>query len=94
MTRRSPERLRPLLGFRQYPVWVQYYKGDLYIIYNEDKVIQKDVAAFAKAVIKEYLAYRHPYMKISWSDNSLSETTSGHIIADIITESPGTDDML
>lgn len=92
--RRKPECLRPLLGFRRHPIWVQYFKKDLYVVYNEEMVVLKDVTAFAKAVIEEYLAYRHPYMKTYWSENSLSETGSGHIIAEIIPESLKTDDML
>ncbi len=92
--RRSPERSRPLLGFRRHPVWVQYFKKDLYVVYNEEKVVLKDVTAFAKALLEEYLAYRHPFMKVSWSDTCLSEAEAGHIIAEIIPESPETDDML
>ena len=89
--RRKPERTRPLLGWKRYPVNVQYYKNDILILYN---VEPDDVLAFAKAMVDEYLAIRHPYMKTVWEDNTLKEIASGHVIAEISSALPATDDML
>lgn len=88
--RRNPERPSLFLGFRRHPVNVQYYNKDIHIIYNEDKIVLQEAVTFAKAVIVEYLAYRHPYMKTVWTDGSLSEAASGHVVAQITPESPMT----
>lgn len=90
--RRNPERLHPLLGFRRHPVYVQYYRKDIYVIYDEDKAGVKEVTAFAKAAMEEYLSYRHPYMKTAWINECLSEAASGHTVATINPETPETAD--
>lgn len=92
--RRNPERSRMFLGFRQNPVNVQYYKADIFIIYNEDKADKDAIKAFSKAVVGEYLSFRHPYLKTVWNDVRLLETASGYPVAEIISESPMTDDRL
>ena len=89
--RRKPERTRPLLGWKRYPVNVQYYKNDILILYNAEP---GDVLTFAKAMVDEYLALRHPYMKTVWEDNTLKESASVHVIAEISSALPATDDML
>lgn len=82
--RKNPERPSLLPGFRRTPVTVQYFKKDIYILYDENKVVPEDALAFAKAVMEEYLAFRHPYMKTCWKDLILSECSSDHAIAEII----------
>lgn len=81
--RRSPERTRPLLGWKHNPVNVQYFRNGILLVYNEDKASERDVTSFAQAVVEEYLALRHPYMKASWDGNLLNETESGHLIAQV-----------
>jgi len=88
--RRKPERTRPLLGWKRNPVNVQYYKNDILILYNADL---GEVVVFAKAMIDEYLVLRHPYLKTVWEDNLLKESASGHVIAEISSVLPATDDM-
>lgn len=88
--RRKPERARPLLGWKRNPVNVQYYKNDILILYN---AALSDVLVFAKAMIDEYLALRHPFMKTVWDDSMLKESVSGHVIAEISSALPATDDM-
>ena len=91
--RRKPERSRPLLLFRHNPVNVQYYNKDIRISYDIEKAGTNEVMAFAKAVVEEYLILRHPYMKSDWNGERLSESASGHLIAEITSDCPETDDM-
>ena len=88
--RRKPEKTRPLLGFRRNPVNVQYYNKDILVLYDENKAAASEATVFAKAVMEEYLAFRHPYMKISWEGCRLKEEATGHLLAEVIPESPET----
>ena len=92
--RRNPERSWMFLGFRQNPVNVQYYKADIFIIYNEDKADKDVIKGFSKAVLEEYLSFRHPYLKTVWEDCRLLERVSGYLVAEIISENQMTDDRL
>ena len=93
--RRNPERPRLLIGFRRNPVNIHYYRKGIQVLYDENRANENEVAAFAKAVVEEYLALRHPYMKTRWNSKRLEETASSHLIAEIIIpESPAPDDML
>lgn len=90
--RRKPERTRLLLGQRMNPVNIQYFKSDILLLYNEEKAGIQAITAFAKAIAEEYLILRHPYMKTVWEGDTLKESASGHLIAEIAPVSPETDD--
>lgn len=93
--RRNPGRPRLLIGFRRNPVNIQYYRKCIQVLYDVNRTNTNEVAAFAKAVLEEYLSLRHPYMKTAWNSEKLEETASGHMIAEvIIAENPAPDDML
>ena len=92
--RRKPERTKPLIGFKNNPAYVQYFKNDIYIVYDAEKAGEPEASAFAKAVIEEYLGFRHPYMKTTWDGDILKESSSGHIIAEITPELSATGDIL
>lgn len=90
--RRRPDRSRPLLGLRHNPVNVQYYDKDIRILYEGAET--REIVEFAKAVVEEYLLLRHPYMKTTWTEKKLTETASGHFIAEINPVCPETDGKL
>ena len=92
--RRNPLRSRIFLGLGQNPVNVLYYGADIYILYNEEKPDTDSIKAFSKVVLEEYLSFRHPYLKTVWNDTRLLETDSCYPVAEIISESPMTDDRL
>ena len=92
--RRKPERTKPLIGFKNNPAYVQYFKDDIYIVYELEKSSEADAMAFAKAVMEGYLGFRHPYMKSAWEGDILKESASGHVIAEITPELPATCDKL
>lgn len=81
--RRSPERPALFIGCGMSPVCVQYYKTDMRVLYKKSKVTADEAAAFAKAIIEEYLALRHPFMKRKWEGGILMEETTGHTIAEV-----------
>lgn len=81
--RRSPERPVLFIGCGMSPVCVQYYKTDIRVLYKKSKVTADEAAAFAKAIMEEYLALRHPFMKRKWESGKLMEETTGHIIAEV-----------
>lgn len=81
--RRSPERPALFIGCGMSPVCVQYYKTDMRVLYKKNKVTADEAAAFAKAIMEEYLALRHPFMKRKWEGGILMEETTGHIIAEV-----------
>ena len=70
------------------PVKVQYFKKDLTVLYDTNRVRIEEATAFAKAVIEEYLVLRHPYMNTSWNKQQLLETSSAHLVAEVIPVSP------
>lgn len=80
--RRSPERPPLFIGCGTSHVCVQYYKTGIRVLYRKSKVTADEAAAFAKAIIEEYLALRHPFMKVKWEGGRLLEETTGHIIAE------------
>lgn len=81
--RRSPERPALFIGCGMSPVCVQYYKTDMRVLYKKNKVTADEAAAFAKAIMEEYLALRHPFMKRKWEGGILMEETTGHTIAEV-----------
>lgn len=81
--RRSPERPALFIGCGMSPVCVQYYKTDIRVLYKKNKVTADEAAAFAKAIMEEYLALRHPFMKRKWEGGILMEETTGHTIAEV-----------
>ena len=90
--RRNPERTCSLFGFRHNPVNVQYFKKDIFILYDESRTSHDDIQAFAKALVEEYLSLRHPYMKTGWNGTRMEEAVSGHLIVEILFGFPVTDD--
>lgn len=90
--RRNPARAGVPLFLRRHPVNVLYYKAGLRVVFDESKVNPTDIQAFAKAVVDEYLALRHPYLKGVWNGGMLQEEASDHILAEFVTASPATDD--
>lgn len=82
--RRNPARSRIFIGSRLNPVNVHYFKKEISIIYDEGRVPDSDIHAFAAAVVEEYLRLRHPYMAYEWNDRKMTEPSSGHLIAEII----------
>lgn len=81
--RRSPELPALFIGCGMSPVCVQYYKTDMRVLYKKNKVTADEAAAFAKAIMEEYLALRHPFMKRKWEGGILIEETTGHTIAEV-----------
>lgn len=90
--RRNPKKSSPLLLQKLHPVNVQYYRNEIVVFYDSDKFGKDEIIAFSKAVIEEYLALRHPYMKIEWAEETLKGTASGYILAGITADCPVTDD--
>jgi hypothetical protein len=90
--RRNPARAGVQLFLRRHPVNVLYYKAELRVVFDESKINLTDIQAFAKAVVDEYLAFRHPYLKGVWNGGMLQEEASGHLLAEFVTASPATDD--
>jgi len=81
--RRKPERTGVLLGMRRNPVNVQYYKNIIQILYDETKTNQNEMETFAKVLMEDYLALRHPYMKIAWEEARLKDSLTGRLISEI-----------
>lgn len=89
--RRNPKKSRPLLLQKLHPVNVQYYRNEIVVFYDSDKFGKDEIIAFSKAVIEEYLALRHPYMKIEWVEETLKGTASGDIPSTLLKYFPNTD---
>lgn len=75
--RRNPERRPLLLGGGINPVSVQYYGCSMRVLCSKAGVAIEDVMDFARAVVDEYVALRHPYVKAEWQEESLVDMTSG-----------------
>lgn len=82
--RRNPERRQLSLGTKANIATVQYYSKDIRVLYDETRTNENEITEFAKAVMEEYLTLRHPYMKTSWDGCRLTESSSSHLIAEIL----------
>ena len=89
--RRNPKKSSPLLLQKLHPVNVQYYRNEIVVFYDSDKFGKDEIIAFSKAVIEEYLALRHPYMKIEWVEETLKGTALGDIPSTLLKYFPNTD---
>lgn len=89
--RRNPERPGLPVFIKKRLVNVLYYKNEVRVIFDESRVNDGEIKTFAMAIINEYLALRHPYMKAAWDNGQLHEAASGHLLAKIVTVSPMTD---
>lgn len=79
---RNPERTG-IFG-RNKPLKVLYYKKSITIVYDEQKHEAEVMKAFARTLVNEYLALRHPYMKREWDGERLVEPDTVSTIAEII----------
>ena len=75
--RTSMRRMKDMIG-------VSYWKNKLSIEYREDMCSSEDITTFVQYLIKDYLYFRHPFMKITIKDDKCHEQTSGHLLAKIM----------
>lgn len=74
---RSNRRMRNLLE-------VTYWRESLVVEYNDVLCRLEDVNRFMEHLIRDYLHYRHPFMKIEIKSDRVLETTSGSLVAEIL----------
>ena len=79
---KNPSRRTSSKGTRNM-VGVSYWKNILSIEYREDMCSCEDITAFVNNLIKDYLRFRHPFMKSEIKDGRCHELSSGHLIAEI-----------
>lgn len=58
-----------------------YWKDRLYVEYREDLCRCKDITVFVNNLIKDYLHFRHPFMKTVTEGNEVLEADSRYKIA-------------
>lgn len=78
----NPKIKRVFIGSTVNPVSVQYYKKEITVLYDEQRVSQEEITGFAKAIIEEYFNTRHPFANHSWNGNMF--TTPERVVAEII----------
>ena len=79
----NPKR-RSSMRERRNMVEVLYWKNKLTIEYREEMCCCEDITAFICNLIEDYLHFRHPFMKIAFTDARCYELSSNHLIAEIL----------
>ena len=80
---KNPSRRTAIRGTRNM-VGVSYWKNKLSIEYREDMCSCEDITAFVNSLIKDYMHFRHPFMKTVTEDTVVLEIASRHRIAQIM----------
>ena len=79
----NPGRRTSMSGTRNM-VGISYWKNKLSIEYRENMCRREDITAFIQHLIKDYLHFRHPFMKTVTEDTVVLEIASKHRIAQIM----------